>query len=151
MTSKQIKRFWSKVAVAGPAECWEWQAFKDKGYGRFWLNGRMELTHRVSAQIVGMDIAGLFVCHTCDNRACVNPDHLFVGTPADNVRDRDSKGRHVALQGESHGNHILTEAEVLEIRELSATGVSVAELAEQFGVHKDTIYGIINRKSWRHI
>ena len=149
MNEEQLRNFWKKVDVKGPAECWLWTASKARGYGQFCVNGRMEGAHRISASLAGLDIEGLCVCHHCDNPTCVNPAHLFTGTPADNNRDRDSKGRQT--KGEAHGPHKLTAAEVLEIRALNASGVSGAELARQFGVAKETIYDIINRVTWKHI
>jgi hypothetical protein len=87
-----LQRFWAKVAV-GPG-CWEWTAGTQYGYGRFVLGGRTFKAHRLSYEIsVGVIPDGLKVLHHCDNPPCVNPAHLFVGTHADNVRDREAKGR----------------------------------------------------------
>jgi hypothetical protein len=94
------ERFWSKVAYvgAGPDDCWEWDASRDKyGYGQFSMgHSECDPAHRVAYALAhGAVPAGLFVCHSCDNPPCVNPSHLWLGTAADNNRDRDLKGRGV--------------------------------------------------------
>lgn len=91
-----LKRFWSKVAfTANPNKCWEWQAGKTKyGYGELMIKNKQVYAHRLSWELTYGEIPdGLFVCHKCDNPKCVNPNHLFLGTNLDNVRDMVSKGR----------------------------------------------------------
>jgi hypothetical protein len=93
---------------------------------------------------------GMRVCHTCDVGACVNPDHLFIGTQADNIADAQAKGR--MARGERSGHHRLTEPQVLEIRRLRADeGVTYADLAARFDVHLMTIAHVICRRTWRHL
>jgi hypothetical protein len=91
-----MKRFWDKVDVKGPDDCWEWQAFKnEQGYGRFYFNGRLHGAHRVAYQLTYRDFdQSLDCCHKCDNPSCVNPEHLFLGTEKDNIDDMMKKGRH---------------------------------------------------------
>jgi len=137
-----IKRFWEKVAVAGPDECWEWTANKNpKGYGRFEIRGRKYQVHRISWQLTyGPIPKGLFVCHHCDNRGCVNPAHLFLGTNTDNMQDSARKGRQAQK---------LTGGEVLKIRELLANGEqSQRSIAKDFGVTESAVSHIKYGERW---
>ncbi|MDV4166197.1 HNH endonuclease [Rhizobium leguminosarum] len=132
--------------------CWKWIGSTDpNGYGRMNVSGKPILAHRISYTIHrGQIPKGMVVCHSCDNPNCVNPDHLFLGTQADNVTDMHNKGRAIkrALSGENHGNAKLTEEAVKEIRNSKE---STSSLARKFGVSRAVVYAARERKTWTHI
>ena len=141
-------RFWSKVKKGDG--CWEWLAGKDnKGYGRFHLNGKSTIAHRTALKFSGVDIPDdMFACHKCDNPACVNPDHIFIGTCADNLRDMAEKGR--STHGEKNPNAKLCLNDVLLIRDLCKTQAQTV-IAEWFGISSATVSCIHRRKRWADI
>lgn len=129
-------RFWPKVQIT-PA-CWEWTASQNgRGYGQIGRGCAGEgtaLAHRVSYEIHHGDIpAGLIVRHKCDNRVCVNPDHLELGTHADNTQDMLERGRANPPRGERSGNAKLTAEQVASIRAVPAGG-RVRDLALEYGI-----------------
>jgi hypothetical protein len=140
--------FWEKVDRTG--SCWEWTATKDPGgYGRFAVRRKLHGAHRIAYELTYGPIPdGLLVCHRCDNRSCVNPAHLFLGTDQDNTDDCIAKGR-IAV-GEQRGAK-LTAVQVRLIRELAASGVAHRALGRQFGVASQTIDALIARRTWRHV
>lgn len=148
------ERFWRYVNKRGPNDCWLWTGSTDKnGYGRLRHNGRQRGAHRFSYELhLGRIPKGLFVCHECDTPGCVNPAHLWLGTPANNATDRDRKGRHWAPRGNEHPTAKLTEAQVQAIRRLYRTGkYTQAELGEQFGVTNTAVQLLVSRKTWGHV
>lgn len=90
--------------------------------------------------------AGLFVCHTCDNRSCVNPEHLFLGTNEDNMKDAAAKGR--TARGEKNGQVKLTSRQILKIRGLYQSGLTQQKIADRFGIHQVHVSDIILRRRW---
>lgn len=139
--------------VSKTETCWLWvKGAKDGfGYGMLRHNGKVVRAHIVSYLLFKGEIpAGMVVRHDCDTPACVNPDHLQLGTPADNTRDRDSRGRHTTPTGQDHPRAKLTEQNVLQIRSERTYGNAV-KLALRYGVTKGTIHEIWCRMSWRHI
>ena len=145
MTLKE--RFESKVVVE-PSGCWRWtDAPGADGYGRIQICGRSQKAHRVAYELYRDEIPErMCVCHVCDRKLCVNPDHLFLGTPADNGRDMCMKGRQARQAGEKNGYAKLTSEEVGQIRATAGTNVAVAK---QFGVNHRTISYIRKNKLWR--
>lgn len=148
-----------------PDACWPWGRSLD--YGRTKRNGRSTLTHRIAFEFAFGSIPdGMCVLHRCDNPPCCNPAHLFLGTRADNNRDRDSKGRtrypsgsshgsktkpQSVLRGSRHGRARFDEAAVAEMRALLAAGHSLRAVGAMFGTTKPTIHDIASRRTWRHV
>lgn len=145
------ERFFQK-AVAGHGGCVVWTGNKTKdGYGTFRHDHRTKRAHRASLELsMGRPIAtGLFAIHACDNRLCVNPNHLREGTLQENSADMMKKGR--SAKGEQCARAKLTETQVLEIRKRRAEGESGYAIAERFDVSNAVIYQIANRHTWRHL
>lgn len=156
------ERFWSKVAIGGPNECWEWQRHrKPTGYGQFRLPGRSPQTSSRVAWILthGEIPGGLFACHRCDNPPCCNPDHLWLGTAADNNADMAAKGR--ARNGGSpgfaarpyedvvRGIRHLSDNDIRLARKLHAEGESCRSIARRLGVAHTTVSRLVNETHWR--
>lgn len=137
-------RFWAKVDKSG--DCWIWTAnCTSGGYGQFQYSYKQpRQAHRVAWELeLGPVPIGLDVLHHCDNPPCCRPDHLFLGTDADNVADRTRKGR--TAKGSQNAGAKLTEQQVLEIRESTATARIVAL---KYGICLNHVYVIRNRGKW---
>jgi len=145
------KRFWSKVNIKGPDECWEWTGpLNAKGYGSFSFPGHTCRASRMAWILTYGNISkNICVLHKCDNPACCNPAHLYLGTNQDNVDDKVRKGRQ--LKGEKVGTSKLTEKQVLKISELYGKQYTLNQLATLFSVTNTTIWRIIHNYSWKHI
>jgi hypothetical protein len=144
-----IERFMEKVDFSG--DCYEWTANRNPHYGQFWDGERFVGAHRWAYEtFVGPVPEGLHVLHTCDNRGCVNPDHLWVGTPQDNMDDMARKGRRVraGAAGEAHPNAKLTAADVVAIRADKRTNKAVAA---DYGVTWYNVNAIRRRVAWAHV
>ena len=140
-------RFLSKTVKDGDCIVWTGK-IKDSGYGRFCFNNRVERAHRVSYQIFKGPIPyGLLVCHHCDNRKCVNPDHLFVGTYSDNMNDAVLKGKRINCGFKLK----VTTDQVKEIRYKHSTGkYSCSKLAGEYGIARRSISDIVNFVNRKH-
>jgi hypothetical protein len=148
-------RFWSKVNKT--PTCWLWTGtFYPTGYGILRVTfpnspSRNLRAHRVSWELhFGPIPEGMWVLHRCDVRACVRPDHLLLGTNADNIADMLRRERQ--SRGESNGTSKLTENQVRAMRaEYAAGGISQPALAKRYGIAPGTIEGILHRRSWKHV
>jgi len=157
-TNKTIEeRFWEKVDRSrGEDSCWEWLGGKTPdGYGLLWTGKNRIGAHRFS-YMLSHNIQSLsrnsFVCHSCDNPSCCNPKHLWLGSNRDNQLDYFSKGlpnNHPT--GKDNHSTKLTEKQVLEIRELRISGLSIHKIAKRFGVVDSAIFYILKRHTWKHI
>lgn len=148
------ERFWEKVDKTG--DCWNWTATLDgSGYGMIGsggAKGKNRKAHRVSWEFRNGPIpANLCVMHRCDNPRCVNPDHLMLGTVAENNADRDRKGRAARTDGEFSPSAKLTTTMALSILRRVRAGENAAQLAAEFGVSKGTIYAIKSGQNWPNI
>ncbi|SAK19108.1 hypothetical protein UA17_01737 [Burkholderia multivorans] len=134
--------------------CWLWKgAVGSEGYGTNRRNGKTVRMHRVYyEQFVGPIPDGMQICHRCDVRRCVNPNHLFPGTNQDNVDDREAKGRNkLPPKGERHNKAKLTEAQVLEARRLWSEGFAIRALARSYQVDRKTMSCAIKGKHWKNV
>ena len=181
--------FWARVdKSAGPDECWPWRGTRHSArYGHLRQGGRLLRAHRVAWEMShgpipkGDGYHGTCVCHTCDNRPCCNPSHLFLGTQADNMADCVAKGRankpagddnwtrnnpqalargdrngarlhpQLLARGASNGRAVLDDERVCDIRAASSAGESGRSIARRFGVHEASIRRILNRTNWAHV
>jgi hypothetical protein len=146
------EKFLAKVCRDAASGCWLWHGMVDPaGYGAVRLDGRELRAHRLAWMLFCGEIPpGMVVCHKCDVRACVNPEHLFLGTSLDNSQDMLNKGRN--LRGERHHSAKLTEAQVSRIKAMLAEDrLYISEIAREFGVAPSTIRAISQGKNWRGV
>ncbi len=143
-------RFWEKVDHKSDSECWNWLAGGSEGYGQIKINGKTYRTHRISYYIhYKKDPGELLVCHKCNNKLCVNPNHLFLGTESENMQHAFATGRHYR-KGILQASARLTEQDVRDIRELRGE-ISQAKIAKLFGVSCGTIQHIMDGRNWSHV
>lgn len=147
-------KFWDRVVKTNA--CWGWiGAVGSFGYGQLYLgHGKLRRAHRVSWEIhYGPIPRGKHVCHHCDNPPCPRPDHLFIGTHADNMADKAMKGRNVNTPqlGEDHWKATITEADVIAMRLLKTGGMPTSEIANHFKMSYRNTWLIVTRRGWRHV
>lgn len=151
-------RFWSRVRKTDA--CWLWTGGRSSGgYGAARsANGRQSCAHRVAYELsVGPIPEGLQVLHSCDNPSCVRPDHLFLGTQLDNMKDMADKGskatgrrlNHPIQEGELNHNARITRSEASEVKRLYAKGIPQAQIARRLGISRLNVWNIVHGKSWR--
>jgi hypothetical protein len=146
------------------SRCWEWTGELDRdGYGKLYAGIRLTssgvrrpyriFAHRYAYELwMGPIIEGECVLHTCDNRRCVNPSHLWLGSVQDNNRDRHEKGRtRGEHKGEEHHGAKLSEEDVAGVRAARSRGVSCGEVASSFGISKAQVSRITNGRRWSHV
>jgi hypothetical protein len=132
--------------------CWLWECrINSDGYGKLKFREHEQFAHRVSWMLHRGEIPlGACILHKCDTPACVNPDHLYVGSKADNIRDREQRKRidHSYHSGENHKDTKLTSADILRIR---ADPRPHRQVAKDYGIHPSATWKIKTRKSWKHV
>jgi len=158
------KRFYAKIDTTGT--CWEWHgSMAPNGYGQFYREkGKSRQAHRIAWEYENGEIPqGLYVCHKCDNRKCCRPDHLFLGTHSDNMRDMVSKNRHNTVpgcfamlkvrncSGSRNPQAKLSEEDAELIKSIPKVYGRGAKVARHFGVHEEIVSGIWRGKRWKHI
>lgn len=155
-TKSCLHKSWNKKEIEWEVDisgCWNCtsHARSKAGYSRFRSNGKMTLVHRyMYEQKYGKIPDGMFACHRCDNPACINPDHIFIGTNQDNIDDMCNKNRQNKTKGSNHYKSKLTDEQVREIR-FKSSGLSQNYLSRKYGVVQSVIWAIINGHIWKHI
>lgn len=147
---RRLIRFNSEIIHRGhKTACWKWAKRKtSEGYPKLESRGKHCLAHRLAWTLYRGEIpTGLFVCHDCDFPDCVNPNHLFLGTPKSNNQDSHRKGRR---RKDASRMSILTEAQVLEIHR-DRQACSLSKLAMRYGVTKGTISAVVKGRTWKHL
>lgn len=144
---------WILVNCERRGACLEWTGPKrSDGYGNLRIDGKKLKVHRLMFELVNHPIKpSELVCHSCDNRACCEPDHLWLGNHTLNQADKFQKNRQHIPIGETNGRALVTESIVLEIRAMHASGMSVPEIRKKFRFGRTTIHAIVHRQNWKHI
>ena len=145
------QRWWAKVSPEPNSGCWLWDAATHpRGYGQIRDSGRTIKAHRVSWALHYGDPGNKLVCHKCDNRACVNPEHLFLGTNDENMADMVRKGRSPSRAGERNPRAILTQQTARELKSLRGV-IGWRDASAQFGVSRGTVYDVWSGRKWADV
>lgn len=155
-TQEKTKDFWSRCDCSGgPDVCWPWlRGCGAKGYGSFYFGGKGRAAHRVAYELTygaipkGDGYHGTVILHDCDNRQCVNPHHLRMGSQRDNLADMRAKERSNLPRGEQHHRAVLNKSQVYAIRRRIDLGHNIREIALEFECDPSTIHAIKNRRTW---
>lgn len=150
------EHFWNRIKIGLNDQCWEWQKAKSRfGYGWLTWNGVCTGAHRIAWVLTNGEIPeGMCVLHKCDNPPCCNPNHLFLGTRADNCADMRKKGRdkYVGKPGEANSQAKLSKEDVIRIRMIYKRGVITQRMiAAEYGITRESVKDILQGKNWRHI
>lgn len=153
---ERLEAFWSKVNKRGPFDCWEWIGCLCGGYGQFCIgSGVYTVSHRFSYSLEYGEIADdIKVLHECDNKRCVNPNHLFLGTNKDNTQDMIAKGRSKCIGkiGERNKSSKLTDEKVLEMRRMHRSGeYNQRQISKMFGISTSVTFAVIHNQTWIHL
>lgn len=141
MVINSISSFWEKVKKL--EKCWEWLGCICDGYGIYMIGGKKNKAHRWSWIFKHGPISpGMKICHKCDNRKCVNPDHLFIGSDADNILDAAIKGRM---------SKKLSIKDVVSIFKMRKNGHSHASISAKFGIHQSNVSRTLSGERWSHL
>ena len=155
-TNQQIiLHLYSNIVIASN-ECWEWiGGINNVGYGQLTIDGKTDVAHRISFRVFkGKDPGKLYVCHKCDNRKCINPDHLFLGTALDNILDAQKKGRLNRIpwgRGTDMPNSVLNDDIVDKMRAAYDNGETAKSIAGRYGFNLSTVKGAVQRATWKHV
>ncbi len=156
VNAKIISKFNNRVDKS-LSDCWIWTGgIGSPGYGIFYIDGKNYAAHVISYRIYKGNIPkDKIICHTCDNRACVNPEHLWLGTYKENMQDCIAKGRFKPIAkrrmfGETNPQCILKESDIETIKRLRDNGLALQKIADKYGVCRETIRKIIIGKTWNN-
>jgi hypothetical protein len=147
------ERLYRWSVLSDEESCWLWVGFTHPGgYGHLTISGKLHKAHRLSYEVHKSAIPdGMHVCHTCDNPSCINPDHLFLGTHDDNMKDKARKNRTAPMQGTLNPQSRLSDWMVADIIRRRRSGESGVSVAARFGISPCTVSAIVTGRNWKHM